>query len=83
MESSIIRRMSEQHPLSGVYAAALTPLNTDGVTNLIDSILILKILSGMNPKFFSCQKLLEADIDGDHKIGMSEGINILRNIANF
>ena len=54
--------------------------NHDGIVNLTDTILILQVLAGFTP---SQPVFIDADVDGDGKIGMAEAIYAMQKVAGL
>jgi hypothetical protein len=55
-------------------------VNGDGVLDLKDGMLVLKIMSGIGP---TEGVTLDADVNGDGKIGMAEAIYILQKVGGL
>ncbi|MGD9972817.1 MAG: dockerin type I domain-containing protein [Desulfatirhabdiaceae bacterium] len=61
------------------WGAILGDVNSDGLVDLEDIVMILTVLSGDNTLSVN----IEADVNGDEKIGMAEVIYILQKIAGL
>ncbi len=62
-----------------IVETVLGDLSADGNVDLTDAILVLQIISGMNPAGFQ----LHADVNGDSKTGMMEAFYILHKISGL
>ena len=67
-------------PLSGTGAAAVVPGDMDGsgTVDLVDGVLVLQVLGGMQPGVTS-----PVGVNGDTKIGPAEGINVLQLVGGL
>lgn len=74
-------KVTEDHSINAVFACKCTTtvkgdINCDGVVDMEDAVLVLKVMSGSNDTVNLC-----ADVNGDKKIGIEELIYILKAVV--